>query len=91
MLPEGAILVGGGIKARGLVDLAKEMLRLPVFVGIPIEKESLAETSISDPVFAAAVGSMVLANKYTPRGTSFSLNISGFFESIMKALKKILP
>jgi len=91
MLPEGAILVGGGIKARGLIDLAKEVLRLPIFIGMPVEKEALSETSISDPVFAAAVGNMVLANKYTPRGASFSLNISGFFESIMKALKKILP
>lgn len=91
MLPEGAILVGGGIKERGLVDLAKEILRLPVFIGIPVEKEALSETSISDPVFAGVVGNMILANKYAPRGGSFSLNISGFFQSIVKVFKKILP
>jgi cell division protein FtsA len=91
MLPEGAILVGGGIKERWLIELAKEILRLPVFVGIPVEKESLSETSISDPVFAGVVWNMILANKYAPRGGSFSLNISGFFQSIVKVFKKILP
>ncbi len=52
MLPEGAILVGGAVKQQGIVDLAKKSLRLPVFIGVPVEKESLTETSISDPVFA---------------------------------------
>lgn len=60
MLPEGAILVGGAVKQQGIVDLAKRSLRLPVFIGVPVEKESLTETSISDPVFAGVVGSLIL-------------------------------
>ena len=32
MLPEGAILVGGGAKSRGVIDTAKEVLRLPCFI-----------------------------------------------------------
>ena len=46
------MLVGGGAKQKGLLELTKEVLRLPAFVGIPVEKESLTETSISDPVFS---------------------------------------
>ncbi len=91
MLPEWAILVGGGSKANGLIDIAKEILRLPVFIGIPVEKDSLTETSISDPVFASVIGNMVFANKYSVGNIPFSLNIKGMFESIVKVFKKILP
>lgn len=91
MLPEGAILVGGAVKQQGLVELAKKALRLPVFIGLPVEKEALTETSISDPVFAPVVGTLILGNKYSFRGSPLNLNLSGFFDSIMKVFKKILP
>jgi hypothetical protein len=67
------------------------MLRLPVFIGIPVEKDSLTETSISDPVFASVIGNMVFANKYSVGNIPFSLNITGMFDSIVKVFKKILP
>lgn len=91
MLPEGAILVGGAVKQQGLVELAKKALRLPVFIGLPVEKQALTETSISDPVFAPVVGTLILGNKYSFRGSPLNLNLSGFFDSIMKVFKKILP
>ncbi len=91
MLPEWAILVWGGSKANGLVDIAKDVLRLPVFIGVPVEKDSLTETSISDPVFAAVIGSMIFANKYSVGSIPFSLNITGMFDSIVKVFKKMLP
>ncbi len=91
MLPEGAVLVGGWVKAQWVTDVAKRVLRLPVFIGLPVEKEALSETSISDPVFAAVVGNLILGNKYSYRGTSFRLNLWGFFDSFKKIFKKILP
>jgi len=91
MLPEWAMLVWGGSKQKWLLELVKEILRLPAFVWIPVEKESLTETSISDPVFSGVIGSMILANKYASSNRPFSLNISGFFTSIIKVFKKILP
>lgn len=91
MLPEWAILVWGWVKTNGLVDVAKEVLRLPIFIGLPVEKESLTETSISDPVFAAVIGNMIFANKYSVGKMPFSLNITGMFQSIVKVFKKILP
>lgn len=91
MLPEGAIIVGGGAKARGLLETAKEILRLPCFIGVPVEKDNLADTTISDPVYASVIGTMVLANKYSSPGTNFSLNIPGLFASVVKVFKKLLP
>lgn len=91
MLPEWAILVGGWVKCNGVIEIAKDVLRLPVFIGIPVEKESLSDTSISDPVFAAVIGNMIFAHKYSSGGMPFSLNLSGIFSSIVKVFKKILP
>lgn len=68
MLPEGAVLVGGAVKQQGFPELAKKILRLPVFIGLPMEKESLTETSISDPVYAGSVGTLILANRFAGRG-----------------------
>jgi cell division protein FtsA len=91
MLPEGAILVGWAVKQQGLIETAKKILRLPVFIGLPVEKEALSETSISDPVFAGVVGNLILWNRYSYRGSPLSINFGWMLESIMKVFKKILP
>jgi cell division protein FtsA len=91
MLPEWAILVGGAVKQQWVIELAKKVLRLPVFIGLPVEKQALSETSISDPVFAGVVGSLILGNKYSHRGMPLNFNVKGMFDSIMKVFKKILP
>ncbi len=91
MLPEGAIIVWWWAKARGILEVAKETLRLPCFIGTPVEKDNLADTTISDPVFAWVIGSMILANRYASTSVPFSLNIWGMFGSIVKVIKKLLP
>lgn len=48
------------MKQQGIIETAKKALRLPVFIGLPVEKQALSETSISDPVFAGVVGSLIL-------------------------------
>jgi len=60
LLPAGVVLLGGGAKMPGLVDLAKEELKLPVQVGFPIELEGIVD-EIEDPSFATAIG-LVLWN-----------------------------
>ena len=55
LLPAGAVLLGGGAKIPGLVDLAKKELRLPAQVGFPLELEGIVD-EVDDPAFATAVG-----------------------------------
>ncbi len=55
MLPAGAVLVGGGAKMPGIVDLAKETLSLPVQIGFPQNIEGIVDR-INDPSFATVVG-----------------------------------
>ncbi|NQV13781.1 MAG: cell division protein FtsA [Parcubacteria group bacterium] len=54
-LPAGAVLVGGGAKLPGVVDVVKEELGLPAQVGFPTELPGLAE-KLEDPAYAVAEG-----------------------------------
>ncbi len=60
-LPAGVVLVGGGSKLPGLVDLAREELSLPAHVGIP-DTAALEVLNgeltlqLEDPEFATSVG-----------------------------------
>ena len=91
MLPEWAICVWGSTKIKGFVELWKKSLKLPVFIGLPVSQDDFADASISDPVFASVIWTMILANKYSSPGKMFSMNIWGFFESIINTFKKLLP
>jgi len=54
-LPAGVILVGGGAKIPGIIDLAKEKLRLNVQIGYPQDIDGLVD-KVDDPSFATVVG-----------------------------------
>ncbi|MBU1255609.1 cell division protein FtsA [Patescibacteria group bacterium] len=55
LLPAGVVLLGGGAKIQGLVDLTKETLKLPVQVGFPLELEGIVD-EINDPAYATVIG-----------------------------------
>jgi len=91
MLPEWAVCVGWSVKIKWFIDLGKKTLKLPVFIGLPVSKDDLVDASISDPVFAGSIGTMILSNTYWVNGGMFSLNIGWFFDSIVNIFKKLLP
>src|SRR3989344_597361 len=55
LLPAGVVIFGGGAKIPGLVDLTKEVLKLPAQIGFPVELTGVGE-KVDDPAFATAVG-----------------------------------
>ncbi len=59
-LPAGVILTGGGSKLRGLVDLVKDQLRLPVFLG-SLENVATPIDKIKDAQFSTALGLIYFA------------------------------
>ena len=92
-LPAGVVLVGGGAKLPGIVELAKQELRLPAQIGIP-DLTSLAINNnelvlqLEDPDYACALGLLLWGcdkDGGAVRGR-FSLK-----ESLRKALGSFLP
>lgn len=55
LLPAGAVLVGGGSKLQGAVDLTKKTLGLPAQIGFPQELAGLVD-KVDDPSFAVSIG-----------------------------------
>ncbi len=91
MLPEWAVCVWGWVKMKWFVELAKKDLKLPVFIWLPVSKDELVDASISDPVFAWVIWTMIYSNMYWTNSNILSLNIWWFFESIKNMFKKLLP
>lgn len=93
MLPEGAVFIGGGAKAKNLIELAKAELRLPCSIGLPEDHEFITGTSVSDPTYAGAVGTLLLLGKYgmTQSGFNFRRSVGNMGQSMNKLFKKLLP
>jgi len=58
MLPGGALLTGGAVKAPGVLDLARDVLGLPVQMGFPVDIGGVIE-KVDDPAYATALGTLV--------------------------------
>ncbi|KKQ86459.1 MAG: Cell division protein ftsA [Berkelbacteria bacterium GW2011_GWA2_38_9] len=56
MLPAGVVLVGGGAKQKGIIELAKETLHLPAQIGKPTQEMTGMVDNIDDPGYAAGIG-----------------------------------
>ena len=55
LLPAGVVLTGGAAQLPGLEELTREMLGMPVRIGIPSNLSGLAE-AIDSPPYATCVG-----------------------------------
>ena len=91
MLPEWAILVWWASKEKGLIELSKDILKLPSFIWVPTINDELVDKSINDPSYVAIIWNMILANKYWEDTHSFRIDFSWFIESLKKLYKKIMP
>lgn len=92
LLPAGAVLVGGGAKLPGIVDLAKNVLGLPVQIGFPKNLEGLAD-KVSDPIYATAVGLVLwgLDKQKTKSGIPLVFPIANAFGRMKKWFRTFLP
>jgi cell division protein FtsA len=62
-LPAGMVLVGGTAELSGIVDLASEVLQLPVRAGAPRGMYGLVET-VTGPAYATSVGLVLWGARY---------------------------
>lgn len=86
MLPAGVIFTGGGSKLAGLVDFAKDKLRLPAALGYPGGVSSTLER-VSDLGFATAVG-LVVWGAALQRGRKRPMRLPALLSSL-KGLEKV--
>ena len=80
----GMVLTGGAAKMEGVVELAEEMLQMPVRVGIPQHVTGLGEV-VGNPVHATGVGLLLWGSAIEhPRRPSLASGKAGSFLSRIK-------
>lgn len=57
-LAAGVVITGGGAKIEGALELAEEVLRIPVRLGVPTGVVGFGET-LKDPIYATSVGLLI--------------------------------
>lgn len=99
LLPAGAVLTGGTSKLPGCVDLAKDILGLPVQTGFPITLSGLVD-KIDEPSYVTAVGLILWGmEEYQKKGSPLKsrlsigipANMGNTVTHIRKWLGKFLP
>ena len=80
----GMVLTGGASKMEGVVELAEEMLQMPVRIGIPQHVTGLGEV-VGNPVHATGVGLLLMGSQIeNPRRSVLPAGRAGGF---LKKLK----
>ena len=62
LVAAGIVLTGGASKMEGVVELAEEMLQMPVRIGIPQHVTGLGEV-VGNPVHATGVGLLLMGSQ----------------------------
>jgi len=95
MLPAGIVFTGGGAKQDGLVELAKNSLKLPAQIGTLTHDVSGMVDNISDPLYSSSVGLMLwgleAGNTTQAPKSGTSVNIGSAFSKARNIFKNILP
>lgn len=90
-LSAGVVLTGGGSLVKGAADLAREILGMPVKIGIPRGFRGGFVREIENPMYATGVGLVLNAIKKRQRGVSGNLEgkeskMSGSKDNIIKKM-----
>jgi cell division protein FtsA len=93
LLPAGVLLTGGGVKLRGVPEVAKQVLRLPVAIASAQRMPTPLIEIGQDPAFATAVGLVLWGYESERQGAgqdwSGAGKGDGFMKKIGSPLKKI--
>jgi cell division protein FtsA len=90
LLPAGIVLAGGGAKLAGLIEVAKDKLRLPASVGICRNAEIIFD-KVNDSKYLTALGLVIWGNSFAAkRGGKGALGgLGNFLEDANKKIKDI--
>lgn len=91
MLPAGALLTGAAVKTPGALDLARDVVGLPVQMGFPVDIGGVIE-KVDDPAYATALGALVWGMREgdTPRAMG-SFQMKKTAQQVGSWFKSLLP
>jgi len=88
LVPNGLVLTGGCANLAGIEALGRDILRLPVRVGVPTEMHGITDT-LRDPKYATGVGLLLWGAKYQGAQTWSSKGFGNGFRRFMFRFAKL--
>ena len=80
-MPSGVILIGGGAKLPGIIEVGKKKTMLPVAIGVPKEFNSALE-KVNDVTFVNALGLMMWGYNILSQKGKGHFSFSNKFSSV---------
>lgn len=90
LLPAGVVLVGGGSKMPGILDLTKDTVRLPAILGYPQNILNTIDT-VNDVSFATAVGLVVWGSNWSSESSNRKTKAGEALGKVKRWFKNLLP
>jgi cell division protein FtsA len=91
MLPAGAVLTGGAAKTPGVLDLARDVLGLPVQMGFPVDIGGVIE-KVDDPAYATALGTLIWGVREGSQSSSMgNFQMKKAVQQVGSWFKSLLP
>ncbi|MCK5015982.1 MAG: cell division protein FtsA, partial [Candidatus Peribacteraceae bacterium] len=91
MLPAGALLTGAAVKAPGVLDLARDVVGLPVQMGFPVDIGGVIE-KVDDPAYATALGTLVWGMREGDSASALgSFQMKRTAQQVTSWFKSLLP
>jgi cell division protein FtsA len=88
LVPAGLVLTGGTSNLTGIATLGREILKLPVRVGIPGNMYGIGDV-LQDPAYATSVGLLLWGNKYEGKKQWKSGGFGNALLRVASQLKKL--
>ena len=85
LIAAGVVLTGGSSKMEGLMELAEEILHMPVRIGMPQTVSGLADV-VRNPIYATGVGLLMFGHKNLHERGSQTVS-GGGFQSVWDRMK----
>lgn len=77
LLGSGIVLTGGSSRMEGVIELAEEIFRMPVRLGVPRDITGLAD-AVRNPIYATGVGLLLYGKNSQEQGRSHFISKLGF-------------
>lgn len=94
LTPSGVVITGGGAATAGLLELAKQELRMPVRLGMPQGATGLVD-EVASPAYAASLGLVIYGAQFQEGDIRLPLvgriEIKGAFNKGLGLLRKLIP
>jgi cell division protein FtsA len=89
LIPAGIVLTGGCANIPGIVEVAQNITRLPVRVGVPMALSGVSSEALSNPAYATSVGLITwsMKNKGTSNWVSKRKGFRGFMDQILSVFR----